>query len=106
MRRQQFSIKGVMTAWRLWVQFQRAHSIHKQRSKERVRRKRDDLLEQANAAAWKGNLFGLWKVVKQLAPKAPRKRLQLHKEGRILSTDEDVKHYCQVGTQCSHTVVV
>ncbi|CAE7710089.1 unnamed protein product, partial [Symbiodinium sp. KB8] len=45
-RRQQFSIKGVMTAW-----------------------KRDDLLEQANAAAWKGNLFGLWKVVKQLAPK-------------------------------------
>ena len=70
MRRQQFSIKGVMTAWRLWVQFQRAHSIHKQRSRERIRKKRDDLLEQANAAAWKGNLFGLWKVVKQLAPKA------------------------------------
>ena len=89
MRKQQFSARGIVTAWRLWVQFQRAYQIHKQRSRERIRQKRDDLLEQANTAAHSGNLFGLWRVVKQLAPKAPRKRLQLHQEGRILSTDEE-----------------
>ena len=91
MRKQQFSARGIVTAWRLWVQFQRAYQIHKQRSRERIRQKRDDLLEQANTAAHSGNLFGLWRVVKQLAPKAPRKRLQLHQEGRILSTDEELK---------------
>ena len=91
MRKQQFSARGVVTAWRLWVQFQRAHQIHKQRSRKRIRHKRDDLLEQANAAAHSGNLFGLWKVVKQFAPKAPRKRLQLHQEGRILSTNAELK---------------
>ena len=46
---------------------------------------------QAQQAADQGNTYGLWRVVKQLAPKAPRKRLQLHRDGRILSTSEELE---------------
>ena len=46
---------------------------------------------QAQQAADQGNTYGLWRVVKQLAPKAPRKRLQLHKDGCILSTSAELE---------------
>ena len=87
--------QGIVSAWKVWVQFQKAHRIHKQRSKQRTKQKRDDLLEQAQQSARAGNLCGLWKVVKQLAPKAPRRRLQLHKDGQILSPDEELQWIVQ-----------
>ena len=90
MRAQRRTAKGMLTAWQLWVRFQQAHRIHKQRSRRRTKDRRDELLVQAQQAADQGNTYGLWRIVKQLAPKAPRKRLQLHKEGNILSTSEEL----------------
>ena len=95
MRQYRRTAQGIVSAWKVWVQFQKAHRIHKQRSKQRTKQKRDDLLEQAQQSARAGNLFGLWKVVKQLAPKAPRRRLQLHKDGQILSPDEELQWIVQ-----------
>ncbi|CAE7239424.1 unnamed protein product [Symbiodinium sp. CCMP2456] len=90
MKAQQRTAKGIVTAWHMWARFQQAHRIHKQRSRQRTKVKRDSLLEQAQQAALAGNTFGLWRVVRQLAPKMPRKRVQLHREGRILSTQEEL----------------
>ncbi|CAE7208423.1 unnamed protein product [Symbiodinium sp. CCMP2592] len=90
MKAQKRTAKGVLTAWHLWTRFQQAHKVHKQRSRRRTRDKRDELLAQAQQAAEKGNTFGLWKVVKQLAPKAPRRRLQLHRDGCILNTADEL----------------
>eukprot|EP00439_Symbiodinium_sp_Y106_P020947 s5929_g2.t1 len=91
MKAQSRTAQGTFMAWRLWARFQQAHRIHKQRSRKRSKEARDDLLMQAQQAADRGNTFGLWRVVKQLAPKAPRKRLQLHRDGCILSTTEELE---------------
>ncbi|CAE6969563.1 unnamed protein product, partial [Symbiodinium sp. CCMP2456] len=91
MRQQRRTMQGIVTAWRIWQQFQQAHRIHKHRSRQRLKQRRDDLIQQAHDSAVTGNLFGLWRVVKQLAPKAPRKRLQLHRDNRIISTEEELQ---------------
>ena len=95
MRQYRRTAQGIVSAWKVWVQFQQAHRIHKQKSKQRVKQKRDDLLEQAQISARDGNLFGMWKIVKQLAPKAPRKRLQLNKDGHMLSHEEELQWIVQ-----------
>ncbi|CAE7573790.1 unnamed protein product [Symbiodinium sp. CCMP2592] len=90
MRKQKFTMQGIATAWKLWVRFQRAHKAHKDRSRQRTKQKRDDLLQQAQEAADKGHYSGLWRIVKQMTPKVPRKRLQLHRNGHIISTTEEM----------------
>ena len=95
MRQCRRTAQGILSAWRLWAQFQKAHQIHKQRSKQRVKQKRDELLEQAQISARDGHLFGMWKIVKQLAPKAPRKRLQLNRDGHMLSPEEELQWIVQ-----------
>ena len=95
MRQYRRTAQGIVGAWRVWVQFQKAHRIHKKRSKSRTKQRRDELLEQAQQAARAGNFFGLWKVVKQLAPKAPRRRLQLRQEGKLLSPEEELQWIVQ-----------
>ncbi|CAE7374534.1 unnamed protein product [Symbiodinium sp. CCMP2592] len=90
MTAQRKTARAVFMAWKLWAQFQQAHSIHKQRAKARTKERRDELLTQAQEAARQGNAHGLWRVVKQLAPKAPRKKLQLQRDGRMLSTVEEL----------------
>ena len=71
---------GVVTAWQQWARFIQAHRIHKARSQERSKQRRISLLEQAQQAGDRGDAHGLSKVVKQLAPKAPRiRKLQLRR---------------------------
>ena len=95
MRQCRRTAQGILSAWKHWAHFQQAHRIHKQRSKQRVKQKRDDLLEQAQISARDGNLFGMWKIVKQMAPKAPRKRLQLNKDGHMLTPEEELQWIVQ-----------
>ena len=42
MKAQRRTAKGMLTAWQLWVRFQQAHRIHKQRSRRRTKDRRDD----------------------------------------------------------------
>ena len=43
MKAQSRTAQGTLIAWGLWVRFQQAHGIHKQRSRRRNKEKRDDL---------------------------------------------------------------
>ncbi len=84
MQIQRFSAEGVMTAWRTWTKYTQAHRIHKLRSKERSKQRKQDLLQQAQLAASKHDARELYKVIKQLAPRTPRKRLQLYRNGHMI----------------------
>ena len=90
MRAHRFTLPGIITAWRQWTQFQQAYRVHKERSKQRSKQRKLDLLHQAQQAADKGNVHELWKVIRSLAPKAPRKRLQLHKDGHLISPEAEL----------------
>ena len=90
MRSHRFTLPGVLTAWKQWTQFQQAHRIHKERSRQRSKQRKIDLLQQAQQAAAQGNVHELWKTIRRLAPKAPRKRLQLHKDGHMISPEAEL----------------
>ena len=95
MRSHQFTAQGLFTAWQQWTQFSRAHREHKQRAKARSKAGKLELLEQAHTAATQGDMQGVWKVVKTLAPKTKRKQLQLYKEGHIMSPTDEMKWIIQ-----------
>ncbi|CAE7368000.1 unnamed protein product, partial [Symbiodinium microadriaticum] len=85
MRAHRHSIPG-----RQWAEFSRAHRIYKARAKQRSKQRKTDLLCQAQQAADKGNAHELWKTVKLLAPKAPKKGLQLHRGGHMITPEEEL----------------
>ena len=95
MRSHQFTAQGLFTAWQQWTQFSRAHREHKQRAKARSKAGKLELLEQAHTAATQGDMHGVWKVVKTLAPKTKRRQLQLYKEGHIMSPTDEMKWIIQ-----------
>ena len=91
MRAHQFSMQGVVTAWKQWTRFSQAHRLHETRSKERSKQRKLDLLAQAQQAADRGDAHGLWRTIKQLAPRAPRRKLQLHKNGHMIPVEEELE---------------
>ncbi|OLP93673.1 LINE-1 retrotransposable element ORF2 protein [Symbiodinium microadriaticum] len=95
MRSYRFNMLGVVKAWKLWVQFSRAHAIHKQRANARAKAKRDELLQQAQQAAEHKNMHELWTVVKRLAPKCRFKKVQLHKHGVIIAPEAELDWIAQ-----------
>ena len=90
MRAQRFSASGVITAWRTWTQYMQAHRIHKARAKERSKSRKRDLVQQAQAAAAKHDARELYKIIKQLAPRTPRKHLQLYRDGHMIPIEEEM----------------
>ena len=90
MRSHPFTAAGVLTAWKQWTQFTRAHREHKHRAKQRSKDKKYDLLNEAQLAAQAGDMHKVWTVVKSLAPKTKRKTLQLHRQGRIMSPEAEL----------------
>eukprot|EP00439_Symbiodinium_sp_Y106_P046963 s2644_g6.t1 len=90
MRAQRFSAAGVFTAWRTWTQYMQAHRIHKARAKARSKQRKQDLLQQAQIAAAKQDARELYKIIKQLAPRAPKKQLQLYRGGHMIPIEEEM----------------
>ena len=90
MRAQRFSASGVITAWRTWTQYMQAHRIHKARAKERSKSRKRDLVQQAQAAAAKHDARELYKIINQLAPRTPRKHLQLYRDGHMIPIEEEM----------------
>ena len=95
MRSHKFTMHGVVQAWKLWVRFSRAHAIHKSRANARVKARRDDLLQKAQQAADTGNMYEIWGVVKQLAPRTRHKKAQLHKHGVIMAPEAELAWIAQ-----------
>ncbi|OLP94631.1 hypothetical protein AK812_SmicGene23340 [Symbiodinium microadriaticum] len=56
MRSHPFTAAGVLTAWKQWTQFTRAHREHKHRAKQRSKDKKYDLLNEAQLAAQAGDM--------------------------------------------------
>ena len=90
MRNQPFRMAGIIQAWRCWVDFQRAHALHKDRSRQRSKQRKLDILETAQQASNEGNAYKVWQAVKKLVPKAPRKQLQLHRHGAMMTFREEL----------------
>ncbi|CAE7334859.1 unnamed protein product, partial [Symbiodinium microadriaticum] len=102
MRAHRYSLAGIFTAWRQWAEFSSAQRIYKARAKQRSKQRKTDLLCQAQQAADKGNAHELWKTVILLAPKAPRKRLQLHKNGHMITPEEELEWILEAyGERCA-----
>ena len=91
MKKHKFSAKGVFEAWKDWALFQRAHRLHKTRSQERSKLRRNELLDQAQTAAQSGDMHAIWATVKALAPKTKPRKLQLHKDGRMLTPQAELQ---------------
>ncbi|CAE7193616.1 unnamed protein product [Symbiodinium sp. CCMP2592] len=85
MKAQKFTAKGIVEAWKLWAQFAKAHKIYKHRAKVRSKVRRDELLQQAQQAADRGNSHEMWSVIKRLAPKSRHKKVQLYKHGHLMT---------------------
>ncbi|CAE7805071.1 unnamed protein product, partial [Symbiodinium sp. CCMP2592] len=90
MRSHTFTATGIVTAWRQWATFSKAHREHKQRAKAKSKERKYDLLRTAQEAAQQGNMHKVWQVVKTLAPKSKRKQLQLHKDGHIMTPQAEL----------------
>ena len=90
MRSQPFRMSGIFQAWRCWADFQRAHALHKDRSRQRSKQRKTDILDSAQQAATEGNAYKVWQAVKKLVPKAPRKQLQLHRHGTMMTFREEL----------------
>ena len=84
----------MIRAWQLWVRFSQAHGAHTQRAQQRTKVKRDELLQQAQEAAAKGNAHTMWQVVKRLAPRAKFKKVQWAHHGpcRGPCMERDMSH--------------
>ncbi|CAE7947484.1 unnamed protein product, partial [Symbiodinium sp. KB8] len=73
-----------------WADFQRAHALHMNRSRQRSKQRKLDILDSAQQAANEGNAYKVWQAVKKLVPKVPRKQLQLHKHGTMMTFREEL----------------
>ncbi|CAE7575091.1 betA [Symbiodinium sp. CCMP2592] len=85
-----FSLNGVFGSWRQWSQFSKAHREHKQKAKERSKAWRRDLILKAQHAAENHDMFQIWEVVKCLAPKTKRKKLQLYRNGHMMTPEAEL----------------
>ncbi|CAE7257373.1 unnamed protein product [Symbiodinium sp. CCMP2592] len=90
MRSHPFNMHGVFQSWRQWAQFSKAHKEHKSRAKERSKAWRRDLILKAQQAAENHNMFQIWEVVKSLAPKSKRKKLQLYRNGHMMTPEAEL----------------
>ena len=89
--------RGMFQAWRQWAKFMLMHREHKKKARTlQKQRVADLLLLQARIAADKHDTHGTYKVVRMLAPKLPRKSLQLRKDGLMMTPTEELQWMLQV----------
>ena len=77
-------MRGLIAAWKAWARFRKLHAQHKANSKEARAKKIRTMLEDAQTAADRHDLRGLYQIVNKLAPKNVRKRTQLRGANHVL----------------------
>ena len=87
--------QGIYKAWRQWAAFMKQRKMHKQRSRKRRKQRLLDMLTQAQAAAGKRDMRGVYEIVRRLAPKTPHCVLQLRKDGFMLTPQEELNWMLQ-----------
>ena len=76
--------------WKSVVQFNRVQSQLRKRSYDKRRAILEETLHQADAAAKKGDMYTLYRHIRNLAPRQCRRRVQLHSaQGAMLSVEQE-----------------
>ena len=91
MRAQSGTLRGLFVAWRCWGRFQQMHKQYAVHSMNLRKEKRLQTLSDARQAADKHDTWGLYKIVRSIAPKCPARKFQVRKDGHLLSPSEEVQ---------------
>ena len=63
--------------WKIWTAYNKHQKAHKQRCKARKKQYLIDKMQEAQRASAATDLRGVYRVVRSLAPKTPRRMTQL-----------------------------
>ena len=91
MKNQSGDLRGMFVAWRCWGQFQKMHKQYTAHSLNLRKEKRLQTLQTAREAADKHDSWGLYKIVRNIAPKCPARKFQVRKDGQLLSPSEELR---------------
>ena len=94
-----FSLAQLFAAWKHQAAFLRQHGVLRRQGRRAKRDMLDDQLRQAWDADRQGDKSAIWQVIRRLAPKTARARVQLHgPKGELLTQQEETDRfvaYCQ-----------
>ena len=93
-------LRGWFQAWRAWKTFDQQYRTHQQRCKQARKAVLLQAMEEAELHAHNHNSRGLYQIIKRLAPKQVRKRMQLRgQDGQMLTPDQELslltQHFSQ-----------
>ena len=93
-------LRGWFQAWRAWKAFDKQYRTHQKRCKQARRAVLLQAMEEAELHARTHNSRGLYQIIKRLAPKQARKRMQLRgQDGQMLTPDQELslltQHFSQ-----------
>ena len=84
-------LRGWFQAWRAWKAFDKQYREHQRRCKQARRHVLLDAMQEAEQHAATSNIRGIYQIIKRLAPKQARRRMQLRgPEGQMLSPTEEL----------------
>ena len=91
-RRFKFSSNGVWNAWKNFVAFRKQRKVVQKASREVRKARVEQHLNRAALAVEKHDMKGLYTVVRQLAPKEDRRRIQIRDaDGNLLSPAQELQ---------------
>ena len=94
-RHSRFGISQLFLFWKHLSKFRALRREANRASREARRMRIDDLLKEAEQYAKAQNLHKLYKIIRQLAPKQPFKKVQIYdKDGQMLSTTQEADAIC------------
>ena len=89
------TLRNVFHCWHQWKQFHKHDRQHKQQAKENKHAHIEAMMQQAQQAADRHDLFGLYRILNTYCPKQRRARFQLrHATGQLASPQEEFVHFC------------
>ncbi|CAE7429260.1 Pol [Symbiodinium natans] len=94
-----FSLAHLFTAWRHQADYLRQHRHLRRQGKRAKKELLEDQLQQAWEADRQGDKSAIWQVIRRLAPKTAKVRVQLRgAKGELLTAEEETqrfKAYCE-----------
>ena len=88
-------LRGWFQAWKAWKTFDRQYRAHQKRCKQARRAVLLQAMEEAEQHARTHNSRGLYQIIKRLAPKQVRKRMQLRGQDGQMLTPDLTQHFSQ-----------
>ena len=90
MRQHKKSLKGFFESWRCWAKFHILHKAYRARCSGLRKQKLRDVLQEAELAACRNATWGMFRIVRRLAPRTKPRKFQIQPKGMVLSMDEEL----------------